>query len=37
MSREAMCDLLSRSGFGKVCAKALTLGICVCYRAERLA
>jgi demethylmenaquinone methyltransferase/2-methoxy-6-polyprenyl-1,4-benzoquinol methylase len=33
MSREAMCDLLARSGFRDVSAKPLTLGVCVCYRA----
>ena len=37
MSRAAMCDLLRTSGFGEVTAKPLTLGICVCYRAVRLA
>jgi demethylmenaquinone methyltransferase/2-methoxy-6-polyprenyl-1,4-benzoquinol methylase len=33
MPREAMCDLLARSGFRDVTATPLTMGICVCYRA----
>jgi demethylmenaquinone methyltransferase / 2-methoxy-6-polyprenyl-1,4-benzoquinol methylase len=36
MPRAELCGLLARSGFGPVTAKALTLGICVCYRAERV-
>jgi demethylmenaquinone methyltransferase/2-methoxy-6-polyprenyl-1,4-benzoquinol methylase len=35
MPREALCELLARSGFGEISAKSLTLGICVCYRAVR--
>ena len=35
MPRQAMCELLTRSGFENVSVRALSLGICVCYRAMR--
>ena len=35
MSREAMCELLMRSGFREVTVRGLTLGICACYRGVR--
>ena len=35
MAREQMCGLLEQSGFERVEVRALTLGVCVCYRAER--
>ncbi len=34
MDRDAMADLVRRSGFGPVAQKPLTAGVCVCYRAE---
>jgi demethylmenaquinone methyltransferase/2-methoxy-6-polyprenyl-1,4-benzoquinol methylase len=37
MTRAALCDLLRVGGFGEVTATPLTLGICVCYRAIRVA
>jgi demethylmenaquinone methyltransferase / 2-methoxy-6-polyprenyl-1,4-benzoquinol methylase len=35
MSRDELCALLARSGFGEVSAHPLTMGICTCYRAVR--
>jgi demethylmenaquinone methyltransferase / 2-methoxy-6-polyprenyl-1,4-benzoquinol methylase len=35
MTREALCSLMARSGFGEVSAHPLTMGICTCYRAVR--
>lgn len=35
MTREALSDLLGRSGFSRVTSRGLSLGICVCYRGVR--
>ena len=35
MSREDMIEAIGRHGFAGVTAKPLSMGICVCYRAER--
>jgi demethylmenaquinone methyltransferase/2-methoxy-6-polyprenyl-1,4-benzoquinol methylase len=35
MTRDALCDLIARSGFAEVLATPLTLGVCVCYSAVR--
>lgn len=37
MSREALCGVMAASGLGNICATPLTFGICVCYRAEKVA
>lgn len=35
MTREAMCEAIGRAGFSDVRARALTFGVCVCYRGVR--
>lgn len=36
LSREELCELIRASGFDGITVKGLTLGICACYRAEKV-